>query len=304
MKRPLSQLVQTGPLCAARDQFEPYPAFSGEPWLAQLLERSAVRNVTAIWFQCFPPWKMAERRVADDMFFYITHGCGTAWIEGREAELRPGICAHFRRGIRHAAAHDPRHPLQVISLHYTAAVFASLTLPELLRFPDTFDLTADQPAAMMLQEACREYTLRPAGYQRGLEALTLRLLLRLIERHGAGRMRETHEVRLADLHRLLPALERIRGALDQPIFIPDLARRVGFSEAQFRRVFRRTMGVAPIQYLRRIRLEHACHLLRQTDLTVEAISAAVGYAEPAFFAHTFKRLIGLPPGQYRRTPGP
>ena len=64
------------------------------------------------------------------------------------------------------------------------------------------------------------------------------------------------------------------------------------------------MGVPPVQYLQRIRFEHACHLLRQTDLTVAAIAPAVGYADPAFFAHTFKRLIGLPPGQYRRTPDP
>lgn len=83
--------------------------------------------------------------------------------------------------------------------------------------------------------------------------------------------------------------------LTDPPTITKLAKQCSLSESQFRRVFHRAVGTHPVQYQRR--------LLRQTDHTVEAIAAEVGYAETAFFAHTFKRLIGVPPGQYRRLQG-
>jgi AraC-like DNA-binding protein len=297
----LSHLKHTGPLSVAVTDFEPFPAISNEDWLGRLLHHITVGGVTAIWHQCVPRWAMKERRVGDDMLFYITRGHGTAWVEGRKFELKPGICAHFPRGKRHAATHDPKNPIHVISVHYTATVFESLTLPELLQFPDFFDLRGDKRMDMMFQAACREYALRPAGYERGLEALILRILLRLIREYSTGMTLDAHESKVADLLRLLPALETIRKNLNQPIFIAELARATGFSEAQFRRVFLRSTGATPVQYLRRVRMERACQLLRQTDQTVDRIAGEVGYAEPAFFAHSFKKLIGISPGRYRST---
>ena len=61
------------------------------------------------------------------------------------------------------------------------------------------------------------------------------------------------------------------------------------------------MGMLPVQYQRQLRIERARQLLRQTNQTVAAIAAEVGYAETAFFAHTFKKLVGLAPGQYRQS---
>jgi AraC-like DNA-binding protein len=244
---------------------------------------------------------MVSRRIGDDMFFYITKGRGTASIEGHSLELTPGVCAHFRRGQSHSASTDPSNPVEVIALHYTATVFESLTWAELLQFPVAFNFVHDHKADAMFHEACREFALRPVGHQRGLEALVTRLLFHLVRQHGNRLAFSAEEGRLADLRRLLPALEFIRGNIGQDIFVSQLARLAGFSESQFRRVFLRTMSASPVQYLRRIRMEHACELLRQTDETVERIAGEVGYGEPAFFAHSFKKLIGVSPGKYRRT---
>src|SRR5262245_39518014 len=104
----ISDLIHTGPLSNAVEDFEPFPPISREEWLGRLLEQITVGGVTAIWHRCAPGWAMKERRVSDDMLFYITLGHGTAWVEGRKFELKPGICAHFPRGSRHAAAHDAK----------------------------------------------------------------------------------------------------------------------------------------------------------------------------------------------------
>ena len=265
------------------------------------MEEITVRNVTAVWHVCTPRWRMLERRIGDDMFFYIIRGRGRIRVEGRESELRAGVCAHFRRGQPHAATTDPKDPIHVVALHYTATVFESLTVPELLNFPDAFRLADDRRAETMFLDACRDFALQPAGVERGLEALVTRLLLHLLREHGDQFRLQPQEAKLADLRRLLPALETMRSNLAEAPFIPDLARSAGLSEAQFRRLFLRTMSMSPVAYLRRIRMERACQLLRHTDHTIEAIASEVGYAEPAFFAHSFKKLIGVSPGKYRTT---
>jgi len=281
--------------------FPPFPTKSREEWLVRTLDELSVRGATAVLYDCRPTWTLEERRIQDDMFLYVMRGRMFVRVEGRGHELVRGDCAHFRRGWLHSAATDPEDPIHIVSVHYSATVFESLTLPELLSFPDVFRLGGDKEIEALLHEACREYALRPAGYRRSLEALVVRLLFRVIHEHGEWLQMPAQESKLADLRRLSPALESIRTDLRRSPSVRDLARRTGFSESQFRRVFLRTMGMLPVQYQRQVRMERACQLLRQTDLTVDAIASEVGYAETAFFSHSFKKLIGASPGRYRET---
>jgi AraC-like DNA-binding protein len=60
------------------------------------------------------------------------------------------------------------------------------------------------------------------------------------------------------------------------------------------------MGTPPLRYLQQRRLEKACQLLLHGSDTIEAISAQVGYEDASYFSHTFRRVMGLPPGKYRK----
>ncbi len=299
MSRP-PRLPTASSLNRPQAEYPPYPDHPAHEWLERSLEQMMVRGVTAILYKCAPKWAMPTRRISDDMLFYVIKGRGRMTVQGRTHPLFPGICASFQRGVEHAAFHDPGHPIHVISLHYTATVFESLTVPDLLGFPNFFQVKGDAAMDAMMREACREHALRPPGWERGLESLTTRILLHLIREHGGTLSMKSQDAKFADLRRLLPSLESMKGNLAALASVPALARSAGYSEAQFRRVFARAMGMAPVQYMRRIRMERAGALLRTTSQTIESISAEVGYAEPAFFAHSFKKLMGIAPGEYRR----
>jgi AraC-like DNA-binding protein/quercetin dioxygenase-like cupin family protein len=283
-----------------------YPAFpvgANQDWMPRLLDHVEISGVTAVALECAKNWTLPHRRIEDDMFLFVTSGHLFVETNGRRTELRRGDAVHYRRGDWHSAAADPKEELTLISFHYTARVFESLTLPAVLNFPDIFRLGQDQQVRLLMDHACRLHALQPAGYRRALEALAGVFLFRLVHEQGDLLQATQTETKLSDLRRLLPALEQLRTELADPPTIVQLAQRCSLSESQFRRVFRRAAGLHPVQYQRRMRMEAACRLLRQTDDTVEAIAAAVGYAEPAFFAHTFKRLMGVPPGKYRLTQG-
>ena len=160
--------------------YKPYHPDLDDHWLHELLEQLRVSITQIIRWDVSPRWEMEERRMPDDVLLYVVEGRGKLRIEQRTIELTAGDCAHVRRGIRHGATTDPRHPLQHIVLQYTATVFDSLTLPEVFDFPDVMHVGGDRKLRELLFDACREFAWQPAGYGPGLEASVTRILLHLI----------------------------------------------------------------------------------------------------------------------------
>ena len=57
----------------------------------------------------------------------------------------------------------------------------------------------------------------------------------------------------------------------------------------------------PLRYLTRLRINAAAARLRSTTDKLSAIAASAGYESVAAFVKSFRRLMGMPPGQYRKT---
>lgn len=273
-------------------------------WLDQICQDMQVDSVTVRLYHCAPDWNMRERVVGDDMFFYVLKGKGRVTVEQRAYPLKAGGCAHFRRKVRHSGSHDPRHPIDVITLHYNATVMQSLSVPELLGFPDMLPQRRGGLWENYLLEALQEATEDKVGTSRVLETIVTRLLIHLIQHFGDLMTFEYRETRRQDLVRLQPALRRMSDNLAQPESIEYLARLAGLSVAQFRKIFSRCLHLSPVRYQQRLRMSRACWLLRNSALTIEAIAGEVGYHETSFFARAFKEIIGVSPGRYRSRIGP
>jgi AraC-like DNA-binding protein len=101
-----------------------------------------------------------------------------------------------------------------------------------------------------------------------------------------------------------PVVARAMNAIHQrprePWTIESLAREVSVSRATLARRFAHLVGETPPEYLTRWRMDLAAQRLRDTDDTVAAIAAAVGYRSEYSFSRAFTRHRGLAPGRYRR----
>lgn len=71
------------------------------------------------------------------------------------------------------------------------------------------------------------------------------------------------------------------------IAVDDLAAVAGLSPRTFARRVERAVGLSPVRFLQRLRVERAVELLETTKLPLEEIARQVGYAEPS----TLRRLI-------------
>ena len=126
--------------------------------------------------------------------------------------------------------------------------------------------------------------------------ITQEILWRLL----AGPLGDTmRQIGLADsdLTHVSHAIAWIRDNYAQPMRIDDLARLSGMSASAFHRHFRAVTAVSPLQFQKRIRLQHARSLLVAHPGDIAGVGHQVGYDSPSQFNREYRRLFGAPPGQ-------
>ena len=88
-----------------------------------------------------------------------------------------------------------------------------------------------------------------------------------------------------------------------PWSLQDLARLARMSRTVFADRFRACMGLTPMAYVTRWRLQRARRHLLDSDDIVAAVAERAGYSSEAAFCRAFRRLYGKPPATYRRERG-
>ena len=84
------------------------------------------------------------------------------------------------------------------------------------------------------------------------------------------------------------------------IRITDVAAHIYVDDRYLYNLFKAKRGVSPKAYLNQLRLDRACALLKNTDLSVTSVGESVGYNDCLAFSAFFKKHMGLSPKQYRK----
>lgn len=86
--------------------------------------------------------------------------------------------------------------------------------------------------------------------------------------------------------------------------IDELAREAGMSRSVLAERFAKLIGIPPIHYLARWRMQIASELLRSGKANLASIAAEVGYDSEASFSRAFKKVVGVPPSAWRQRARP
>ncbi len=97
------------------------------------------------------------------------------------------------------------------------------------------------------------------------------------------------------------ALEYVsKNFADPNLSLISAARHVGLSAAHFSTVFSQAVGRSFINYLTCLRIERAKELLRNTSMKLSTIAMEIGYNEPNYFSHVFRKMENMTPKEYRQ----
>jgi transcriptional regulator GlxA family with amidase domain len=94
----------------------------------------------------------------------------------------------------------------------------------------------------------------------------------------------------------------VRGHLDGPVRIRDVADMLGLSERTLQRTVSAAMGMTPVELVNEIRLDEAAFLLRSTSLSMDAIAQQVGFSTAGTLRALFRRRRGTTMRQLRHQP--
>ena len=100
----------------------------------------------------------------------------------------------------------------------------------------------------------------------------------------------------ARLNRVLAVIEE---KLADNIRLSELAQAAGMSVFHFAKLFKKSTGQSPYQYVLRRRIEIAKELLRNQAMSVLEVSARTGFVDQRHFTKVFRQKIGATPTAYR-----
>ncbi|AZF15843.1 AraC family transcriptional regulator [Pseudomonas sp. R3-18-08] len=103
--------------------------------------------------------------------------------------------------------------------------------------------------------------------------------------------------------RINKAFAYLMRELGGEVRVSDIARQLDMSEPGFSRFFKRTTGHGFIELMRKFRVQRACRLLLQSDMSVADICFEVGYANLSNFNRHFRIEMNQTPSEYRRETG-
>jgi len=100
--------------------------------------------------------------------------------------------------------------------------------------------------------------------------------------------------------RLRRIKELVDAKMEGDLSLEEMAQSVGLSTAHFARMFRKSTGRTPHQFVLRQRLERAKGMLRAPDARVLDVALACGFKTQQHFAQVFRGVWGVSPTEYRQ----
>jgi AraC-like DNA-binding protein len=91
----------------------------------------------------------------------------------------------------------------------------------------------------------------------------------------------------------------IQGGLTDKLNLKVLAQNSGMSTASLYRLFKRELGISPVEYIILERIKLAKKLLKNQDVYIKNVSFETGFDDCNYFIRTFKYYEGITPKQYQ-----
>ena len=120
-----------------------------------------------------------------------------------------------------------------------------------------------------------------------------------MRRYGNARTRELDHKGSLSPAKLARAQELLLEKADLGVSIEEVANECDLSRG-FIRAFSRTTGRTPHQWLLEQRVTRARELIETSDMTLADIAIACGFADQSHLNRIFARIVGHPPGAWRR----
>lgn len=218
--------------------------------------------------------------------FWGIAGAGALVINGAERRLQPRQIALYFPGMRHevyGAGVEWEYCWWTMDGPLAASVTASFGL-----VADVYDAgVAPLPLFRQLENTIRNQS-------KAAENQASAIAYRLLTLAASGRRTRSEDLRVNEAVRI------IHDEWNQlQLCVKQLAERLHLHRSSLSRRFEAAVGIPPVAYLTRLRVQNALSMLKQTKKPISEVSFLCGYNDPDYFARLIRRYTGMSPRCFR-----
>lgn len=238
----------------------------------------------------YSPWYQTPQHTHKQaLFCYVMQGQYTESYDSRTRECKTSTLLFHPPGELHAEqfhATGGRSFIVEIAPAWLAKVQEHLPIAE---GPADFQGGVFE---LLAHKLYREFTHEDSASPLIIEGLMMELLGETMRRRSAQ-----------NLPVCPPWLQQVKELLQarftDNLTLTDLAQHAGVHPVHLAQTFRKAYQCTIGEYLRKLRIEYACHELATSAKPIVDIALAAGFCDQSHFTRTFKRAVGAAPSQYR-----
>ena len=248
-----------------------------------------------------------EHRHADIEIDYCVKGSFEVVIDKTSYRVREGEMALIASGVSHAFPESDEERLVLTAIVGTSFLKKDFEAFSGARFTSP---VCDLKDASGERQKMRETLLEMAELYRRSDEQSALLLVSDLYRLSAYLLPELETAEeesdapkpdLRAVANIEKALELIYYDYRRALTIEEAASVTGYGKSNFCRIFKRITGMSFHKALNRRRVQVACGLLQESDLSVTIIAEEVGFDAAKTFCRVFREQEGMTPGTYRKT---
>lgn len=226
---------------------------------------------------------------------YMVDGEMDILLDGKLGILRPGEAVLHFPHTEYWYAMRGEQPVAYYWAHFTGSL--AETLVKKCRFANQKPLNVGVHGsiAVRFESVFRDFIERDACFEVAACAGVVALLTEIARRAETGGRAPVDDERISR------AIAHLHRSYSQPVSVNEMAAHAHLSSSRFRRLFHQRTGFSPLEYLTRLRLNHASQLMAETALSIAEIARAVGYEDPLYFSRLFRRKMGVSPTEFRQS---
>lgn len=234
-----------------------------------------------------------RRFIEHDTLIYIVDGQGKALLNSKHYKLGKLDCFYIAACSWLQLEADAGCTLEYYRLQLGIAEIKGLndthSLIRPLPLPDKLHIGNEKQWSEKLRQLDEQHSSTQLQQRFAAHMLLQRMIFHLIE-HNIQQKNAVQDI--------LTSLENIHAAVDVDYSVKQLAEQAHLGTRQYTVLFKQITGLNPLDYISRMRMEHAKQQLAVTKKSISEIAQKVGYSDIYYFSRRFKQMVGFSPRQY------
>ncbi len=229
---------------------------------------------------------------------------GDRWLDGkRQTERRQlGDIAIIPAGISHRCNWNSTVRFGILAIEPTLLqqVGQNWVNPNRIELMPRFMSDRDDLIQSIFSTLRSELNMAGIGGNLLVDSLKTALVIHLLRHYCTTSPKLFSTATGLSTAQLQLVTDYIRDHLDLDLKLTDLSAIAQISPYHFLRLFKKSLGITPHQYILKQRLERAKYLLQFSQLDISEIAFRVGFCDASHLTRCFRKSLGRTPSQWRK----